>query len=128
MICNRITVYVECVDIQGGWDLWSIYLGSRIREPKPRGFDWSIRMVGFMSAALPFSAPAARQTRAARAHAAASTRSCPPREFHEVAGTARGTTLALGAVSRALAPVRPSPGVLEIARMSAERVWCMRPA
>ena len=31
---------------QGGWDLHSLFLGSRIREPKPRGFDSSIRMVG----------------------------------------------------------------------------------
>ena len=94
--------------VQGGRDLYSLFLGSRIREPKPRGFD-SIRMVGFMSAALPFSAPSARQTRAARAHAAASTRSCPPREFHEVAGTARGATLALGAVPRGLGPCEAEP-------------------
>ena len=55
------------------------------------------------------SAPSARQTRAARARAAASTRSCPPREFHEVAGTARGATLALGAVPRGLGPCEAEP-------------------
>ena len=64
-------------------------------------------MGGFMSATLRLSsvsAPSARRTRAARAHAAASTRSCPPREFQAVSGTARGPALALGAEPRWLGP------------------------
>ena len=92
--------------------------------PQSLGFDSPIRMGGFMSAAL----SVASRTLAARAHAAASTRSCPPREFQEVAGTARGPALALVAEPRGLRPLWPSPLVFENPGLPAAGVWCMRPA
>ena len=46
---------------------------------------------------------------APRARAAASTRSCPPREFQEVSGTARGPALALGAEPWGLGPCEAEP-------------------
>ena len=58
---------------------------------------------------LSFSARFGRRAPAARARAAASTRSCPPREFQEVAGTARGPALALGAEPRGLGPCEAEP-------------------
>ena len=58
---------------------------------------------------LAFSARFGRRAPAARARAAASTRSCPPREFQEVAGTARGPALALGAEPRGLGPCEAEP-------------------
>ena len=60
-------------------------------------------MGGFMSATLRLSsvsAPSARRTRAARAHAAASTRSCPPREFQAVSGTVVPAVLSCAIITR----------------------------
>ena len=87
----------------------SVFFGSRIREPKPRGFDSSIMTAVSCPRRLAFSAWFGRRAPEPRARAAASTRSCPPREFQEVAGTARGPALALGAEPRGLGPCEAEP-------------------
>ena len=89
--------------------MWTVFFGPRIREPKPRGFDSSIMRAVSCPRQLSFSARFGRRAPAARARAAASTRSCPPREFQEVAGTARGPALALGAEPRGLGPCEAEP-------------------
>ena len=101
---------------QRGGDLDSVFHRGGFGHGSDNFFKTLTRplvMGGFMSATLRLSsvsAPSARRTRAARAHAAASTRSCPPREFQAVSGTARGPALVLGAEPRChggSAPRRP---------------------
>ena len=91
---------------QRGGDLDSVFHRGGFGHGSDNFFKTLTRplvMGGFMSATLRLSsvsAPSARRTRAARAHAAASTRSCPPREFQAVSGTVVPAVLSCAIITR----------------------------